>query len=285
MSKHAVPEAPPTVRASDLIFGSDADFIFNAYLALQRQWPDHGGFAHYKYLLHKQPGARAAVLREISSSAMAKHRGSSFVDDLPPDHVYKPEQHDPKRFQEISTALRVSQTIIDVDRLNQAVSKMTLDGLSGAVEAIVQAQQVNQAALESQLNTLGASVQALEAQSAEAPAPGVAANAPTWLPHEWQRLAQRQAQHELALQETREAMQALRAELAEVHETVKALRHYTNVELKRQVADYVTAFTSATLPPPASAPAAPPAPPLPAADKPAAASALAAKTSRARRHA
>jgi hypothetical protein len=283
LSKHAVPEAPLTLRASDLIFGSDADFVFNAYLALQRQWPDHGGFAHYKFLLHKQPGARAAVLREIAASAMAKHRGASFVDDLPPDHVYKPEQHNAQRFQEISTALRVNQTIVDVDRLNQALSKMTLDGLSGAVEAIVRAQQVNQAALESQLNTLGTSVHALEAHATATPAADAAANAPTWLQHEWQRLSQRQAEQELALKGTQETLEALRSELGDVRDAVKDLRLYTNVELKRQVADYVTAFNSATLAPPAPAPAAP--------AMPAAPQALispppdAAKTSRSRRHA
>lgn len=282
MSKHAVPEAPPTVRASDLIFGSDADFVFNAYLALQRQWPDHGGFAHYKFLLHKQPGARAAVLREIAASAMAKHRGSSFVDDLPPDHVYKPDHHDAKRFQEISTGLRVSQTIVDVDRLNQALSRMTLDGLSGAVEAIVQAQQVNQAALESQLNTLGTSVQALEAQAAATPPADAAANAPSWLQHEWQRLAQRQAQQDAELKGTKETLEALRAELGDVREAVKALRHYTSVELKRQVADYVTAFSSATLSASPPAPAVAPAPASPKVIPPAAAPA---KTSRSRRHA
>jgi hypothetical protein len=251
LTKHAIPEVPPSVRASELIFGSDGDFVVNAYLALQRQWPDHGGFAHYKFLLHRQPGSRAAVLREIAASAMAKHRGSTFVDDLPPDHIYKPEQHNAQRFQEISTALRVGQTILDVDSLTQTLSKLTLDGLSSAVGAIVESQQLNQAALESQINALSTSVGALEAQVSETPTEDSAANAPRWLQHEWQRLAQRQAQQEQELKSTQQALQALRAEVAEVSEAVKALRHYTSVELKRQVADYVTAFSSATMAPPA----------------------------------
>jgi hypothetical protein len=262
MSKLAVPDAPPSVRASDLIFGSDSDFVINAYLALQRQWPDAGGFAHYKYLLHTQPGARAQVLREISSSAMAKHRGSAFVDDLPADHIYKVEQHDPKRFQELSLALRVGQTIVDVDRLNQAVSKMTLEGLTGAVETIVQAQQANQAALESQLNGVASTVRALESKTTVASAdPNTAATqdtaVPAWLQYEWQRMAQRHMSLEQQVIDSRQVLDGLRADVSEMKETIQNLRHFASVELKRQVADYVTAYASVTQQPTHSMPKGP----------------------------
>ena len=51
----AIPELPRSVRASMLLNGSNADFVINAYLALQRQWPDVGGYGHYLYVLG-QPG-------------------------------------------------------------------------------------------------------------------------------------------------------------------------------------------------------------------------------------
>ena len=246
MSKHAIPDLPATISASDLLFGSDADFVFNAYLALQRQWPDEGGFAHYKYLLHMQPGARAAVLREIAASDRAKQIGSRFVDDLPAEHVYSPDLHDENRFRDISTALRVGQTINDVNRLGESLSSMTLDGLACAVDAIVQAQQVNQACLESQLGSMRNEVNALQARTALPSPEGAAANEPVWLQHEWQRLAQAQAAQALEIKETQEVLAAVRTDLRSLQQSIDDLRHYANVELKRQMADYVTAFSAAT---------------------------------------
>ena len=69
MTDAHLPTAPQTVRASELLEGDDEGFVINAYLALQRQWPDPGGFGHYHWLLSQRPQARLEVLREIAPAA------------------------------------------------------------------------------------------------------------------------------------------------------------------------------------------------------------------------
>jgi hypothetical protein len=85
-----LPTLPQTVRASELLEGDDEGFVINAYLALQRQWPDAGGFAHYHWLLSQRPQARLEVLREIARSASAQRTGVVFEDDFPPDQTVAP---------------------------------------------------------------------------------------------------------------------------------------------------------------------------------------------------
>jgi hypothetical protein len=140
----SIPFLPAEIRASSLLHGSNADFVTNAYLALQRQWPDEGGLAHYLYALGEMGARRADVLREIASSSNARQCGVSFIDDLPPEHDFRPEDHD----------LRLARTAADVEQLRQAVSRLTAAELATAVETLIQAQSAHQALLESRLNAL-----------------------------------------------------------------------------------------------------------------------------------
>jgi hypothetical protein len=173
----AVPGLPVSIRASALLNGSDEDFVINAYLALQRQWPDIGGYDHYLFLL-RQPGAsRAAVLREIATSDNGRRCGVQFIDDLPPDHEFRPEDHDRARLAELSLALRVGRMAADMEQLKASLAQLTPQGLAVAVEAIVQAQQAHLALLESRIEevrALAAELHGLKATfeslQAEAPA-------------------------------------------------------------------------------------------------------------------
>jgi hypothetical protein len=150
----SIPFLPAEIRASSLLHGSNADFVTNAYLALQRQWPDDGGLAHYLYALGEMGARRADVLREIASSSNARQCGVSFIDDLPPEHEFRPEDHDRHRLLETSLTLRLARTVADVEQLRQALSRLTADELGTAVEALIQAQSAHQALLESRLNAL-----------------------------------------------------------------------------------------------------------------------------------
>lgn len=238
----AFPELPKSVCASALLHGSDADFVTNAYLALQRQWPDRGGFEHYMYVL-AQPGSRRAdVLREIAASDNARRCGVQFIDDLPAEHEFRPEHHDSRRLAEMSLALRLSRTVADVAELRRSLSRLTADDLARAVEAIAQAQQTHHAVLESRISTLDA---ALAAAKHEAPAGGApdAAAAADGAP--WRHLAAQQMQLQAQLQQTQQAVGALGAELAELKHAFGHLHHYATVDLKRQVADYVNALAAA----------------------------------------
>lgn len=81
MSTEILPTLPRSYKVSELLCGDNAGFIINAYLALQRQWPDRGGYQHYLYVLSTYPDRRADVLHEIASSPAAKRHGIELIVD------------------------------------------------------------------------------------------------------------------------------------------------------------------------------------------------------------
>ncbi|MFZ5548851.1 MAG: hypothetical protein ACOZJX_09170 [Pseudomonadota bacterium] len=246
----AIPELPQSIRASALMHGSNADFVINAYLALQRQWPDAGGYHHYLFLLGQPQCSRASVLREIAASDNARRCGVEFIDDLPPHHQFRPEDHDRSRLAELSLALRVGRTVADLEQLKSAVGRLTGDRLAEAVQAIVLAQQAHQSLLESRLDSLADAQRAAPAASAkEAGCEGAETR-------RWQQLAGRQIMIESELGEVKQSLQAIAAELAELRAGFCHLHAYATQDLKRQVADYVNALSSVQqAPSPSKAPA------------------------------
>ncbi|HEV8691935.1 MAG TPA: hypothetical protein VGQ91_16650 [Ideonella sp.] len=242
----AIPELPRSVRASMLLNGSNADFVINAYLALQRQWPDVGGYGHYLYVLGQPGASRATVLREIAASDNARRCGIEFVDDLPADHLFKPEDNDRGRLTDLSLSLRLGRAVADLEQLRRSVSKLTTDKLVGAVEAIVQAQQAQHSQIESRLNELAAA-----SPRARAPSPvpsgdeAVAGGVPEQDAAAWRHLAQRQMLVETELAANRQLVQAMSAELAELRRSFAELHSHVAVDFRRQVADYVNALALA----------------------------------------
>lgn len=220
----SIPFLPSRIRASALLHGSHADFVINAYLALQRQWPDEGGFAHYMHALGELGARRTDILREIANSPGSKQCGVIFVDDLSSEYEFQPEDHDSHRLIETSLTLRLARTATDVEQLRLAVSRLTAGELAQAVEGLVQAQLSHQAVLESRLNAM-----ATPPDAGRLPAvPAAEADEPP------------------------ASVSALKAEVAELRAEVERLHAYATVELKRQVADYVNALSSATQPQPAA---------------------------------
>jgi hypothetical protein len=243
----SIPFLPTRIRASALLHGSNADFVTNAYLALQRQWPDDGGFAHYVHALGELGAKRADILREIANSSNAKQCGVSFIDDLPPEYEFRPEDHDSNRLLETSLTLRLARTAADVEQLRLAVSRLTAGELSSAVEGLVQAQLMHQAVLESRLNALVGGQPG--ESSVQAEGPEVEAVATVVPGPEGAR------QHLVVVQppaapsrahDSPSTVRALQAEVAELRAEVQRLHSYATVELKREVADYVNALSSAT---------------------------------------
>lgn len=245
----AIPELPQSIRASALLHGSDPDFVINAYLALQRQWPDAGGYHHYLFLLSQHQASRAEVLREIAASDNARRCGVEFVDDLPQQHHFRPEDHDRGRLAEMSLALRLGRTVADLEQLKNSVSRLATDSLGDAVQALIHAQQAHQAQLESRVNTLAEAVPA--GQAGAGPTDAAVEDTPRW-----QHLARRQIMIEGELGELKHTLQAMAAELAELRAGFCHLHTYATQELKRQVADYVNALSQAQHAP-APAPARP----------------------------
>lgn len=233
MGKPVTPSVPLSVPASALMHGSDVDFIVNAYLALQRHWPDAGGFAHYKYLLQQRPEARAQVLREIAGSATARHRGTVLVDDL--DQPVPPAPPGP----DLPTQLRISQVADDVARLDTTVGGLTPERITRAVELLLQQQVAQQAELGSRLSQLDRAMQALQA------APAVGGHAAR--DNEVHRLLTEQIRLTAEVDTLQQGLQALRDEVAAVRQSVQGVTAQLGAELRHQMAEYVTAFHAAML--------------------------------------
>lgn len=236
----AIPGLPPSIRASMLLHGSNEDFVINAYLALQRQWPDEGGFQHYLFLLGQRQSSRADVLREIAASDNARRCGVEFVDDLAPDHQFRPEDHDRTRLTELSLALRVGRLVADLEQFKGAIGQLVPERLTQAVEAVVREQRAHQCLLESRLNALQ--------DRPMAGGDGAGTSVDTGDLPRWQHLAQRQLTVEHGLGELQQAVGSIRADVAELKSAFAQLHAYATQDLKRQVADYVNAM--ATIQPP-----------------------------------
>lgn len=228
----AIPFLPEKVHASALMHGNHSDFVINAYLALQRQWPDEGGFAHYVYTL--ELGARRAdVLREIAHSSNGQQCGVHFVDDLPPDHEFNPDAHDAHQLLETTVALRLARSAADVEQMRQAVARLTAGELAQAVQGLVQAQQAHQALLESRLNELAAELATVRSEIAPQPdqplsqtqalADAVSPNAAPGLGFVRRYLALRQTALEQQSEDDRSALSELRAEVSDLRAMVQAL--------------------------------------------------------------
>jgi len=247
MSAHQLPMPSKVARASELIHGSDDDFIINAYVALQHQWPDAGGFAHYRQYLRQHPTQRLQVLNGISTSRRAQRCGTRLVCDLPEDFAWTPEIDDSQRLRHATLELRLTQAVNDAQSMRDMASNLTVAGLSEAVNSVVATSQAGMAAFESRLNELSASVeavmQALRTTGVPAPRQEPTDNVDAWMAHEIQRLAQRVLALEQA-RATQAGLAALAREIADLRSRQDELHRFTTVDLKREVADYVNAFSS-----------------------------------------
>lgn len=231
MNDAHLPTAPQTVRASELLEGDDEGFVINAYLALQCQWPDPGGFAHYHWQLSQHPQARLAVLREIARSASAQRTGVAFEDDFPAEQTEAPRASDPVqarlRYLSACERLRVPQLARQSQELQALLSGVSLEGIGEAVRTVIETSMAQLAQLESRLNSLQAELADLRARltlpgMAQTPPP--AEGSPAWMQRELLRLGQR--------------VQAL--EQGQVGD----LPGRTPEELKRELADYVSAMVT-----------------------------------------
>lgn len=231
MTDAHLPTPPQTVRASELLEGDDEGFVINAYLALQRQWPDPGGFGHYHWLLSQRPQARLEVLREIARSASAQRTGVVFEDDFPAEQTEAPRASDPAqarlRYLSACERLRVPQLARQSLELQALLSGVSLEGIGEAVRTVIETSMAQLAQLESRLNSLQSELADLRARPdgpAAWPTDSPAEGSPAWMQRELLRLAQRVQ----ALEQGR----------------VGDLPGRTPEELKRELADYVGAMVT-----------------------------------------
>lgn len=216
MSTEILPVPPRSYRVSELLCGDNAGFIINAYLALQRQWPDRGGYQHYLYVLSTYPDRRADVLHEIASSPVAKRHGIELVVDTP-DEATSPVDPELQYIRQCVN-LRIPHLAQAIDDRSVEAPPTTLQDQVTSLIQRVEEQGKEIANLRRELRNMAARL----GGGVVAPMPAAAAV-------------------EAA------APSSLVSDVAQLKDVVGPLHHFATVELKRLIADYTNALITSHL--------------------------------------
>lgn len=73
-----------TIRAGELLHGTDEDVVVNLYLGVLGRWPDEAGFAHHLEFIAGRPERRVEALARIRTSEEARLRDRPLDPDTAP---------------------------------------------------------------------------------------------------------------------------------------------------------------------------------------------------------
>jgi hypothetical protein len=143
--------------ATELLHGSDHEFIVNIYLAALRRWPDDAGYRRFMGLIANRPERRMDALREVAGSEEAVRLGAL---------VTVPElalPGDPSLARDAILDIRTEVLQNDIARLREAVA--LLSGVGGAEVAGLQRElaEARDAELRGEINALRRELGAVQA--------------------------------------------------------------------------------------------------------------------------
>lgn len=72
------------ITTSELLYGTDEDFLTNLYIAAMGRWPDEAGFAHHLPMIAGRPEKRAEVMRGFLASEEARQKERAISPDTSP---------------------------------------------------------------------------------------------------------------------------------------------------------------------------------------------------------
>jgi hypothetical protein len=74
------------VNGSELLAGSDHEFVVNLYTVILNRWPDEDGYRHYLQRIENRPDIRRQAIQDVAGSAEARALDVvlTFADDPPP---------------------------------------------------------------------------------------------------------------------------------------------------------------------------------------------------------
>ncbi len=81
------------VNGTDLLGGSDHEFVVNLYTVILNRWPDEDGYRHHLQRVENRPDIRRQVIQDVAGSAEGRSLGVvvTFADDPPPAPAAAPE--------------------------------------------------------------------------------------------------------------------------------------------------------------------------------------------------
>ncbi len=81
------------VNGTDLLSGSDHEFVVNLYTVILNRWPDEDGYRHHLQRVENRPDIRRQVIQDVAGSAEGRSLGVvlTFADDPPPAAAVAPD--------------------------------------------------------------------------------------------------------------------------------------------------------------------------------------------------
>lgn len=80
------------VNGSELLAGSDHEFVVNLYTVILNRWPDEDGYRHHLQRVENRPDIRRQVIQDVAASAEGRALNVElrFADDPQPDAAPTP---------------------------------------------------------------------------------------------------------------------------------------------------------------------------------------------------
>jgi hypothetical protein len=77
------------VNGSELLDGSDHEFVVNLYTVILNRWPDEDGYRHHLQRVENRPDIRRQVIQDVAGSAEGRALGVvvTFADEPQPQPV------------------------------------------------------------------------------------------------------------------------------------------------------------------------------------------------------
>jgi hypothetical protein len=74
------------VNGSELLAGSDHEFVVNLYTVILNRWPDEDGYRHHLQRIENRPDIRRQAIQDVAASPEARALDVvlTFADDPPP---------------------------------------------------------------------------------------------------------------------------------------------------------------------------------------------------------
>jgi len=74
------------VNGTELLGGSDHEFVVNLYTVILNRWPDEEGYRHHLEKVENRPDQRRRIVTDVANSVEARNLGVvlRFEGDLPP---------------------------------------------------------------------------------------------------------------------------------------------------------------------------------------------------------